>query len=47
MNHDTFALLVFALTCVSLYPLFLFRPRMRNTKQRNVSDEVGSPATTA
>jgi Vitamin K-dependent gamma-carboxylase len=47
MNHDTFALLTFAITCISLYPLFLFRPRMRNAKQRNVSDEVGSPATTA
>lgn len=30
MNHDTLALVAFAITCTSLYPLFLFRPRLRN-----------------
>jgi hypothetical protein len=32
MNHDTLALLAFAITCVSLYPLFLFRPRIREVR---------------
>lgn len=46
MNHDTLALLAFALTCVSLYPLFLFRPRLRRTQ---LSESAGerSPAATA
>jgi hypothetical protein len=46
MNHDTFALLVFALTCVSLYPLFLFRPRVREPR-RLVSGAERNPAATA
>ena len=29
MKEETMALVAFTLTCVSLYPLFLFRPRMR------------------
>lgn len=32
MDHDTLALLAFAITCVPLYPLFLFRPLIRDTR---------------
>ncbi|MEF3402632.1 HTTM domain-containing protein [Agromyces sp. CCNWLW203] len=30
MNSETFALISFAIMCVSLYPLFLWRPRLRD-----------------
>lgn len=36
MDHDNVALFAFALTCVSLYPLFLFRPAFRVTSRANV-----------
>jgi hypothetical protein len=29
MKEETMALIAFALTCVSVYPIFLFRPRMK------------------
>jgi hypothetical protein len=45
MNHETLALVAFALACVSLYPLFLFRPRLRELRPA-VSDEVRSRAAT-
>ena len=31
MNNETFALIAFAIMCVSLYPLFLFRPVLRRS----------------
>jgi len=34
MNHETLSLIAFALTCVSLYPLFLFRPGVRDSRTR-------------
>lgn len=46
MNHDTLALLAFAITCISLYPLFLFRPRMREVRL-NARGAARTPATTA
>jgi len=33
MNNETLALIAFAITCVSMYPLFLFRPRLRQKAQ--------------
>ncbi|MEV1131950.1 HTTM domain-containing protein [Agromyces sp. NPDC049794] len=47
MNHETFALLTFSLTCISLYPLFLFRPRLREARLATVSGPERSPATSA
>lgn len=38
MNHETLSLVAFALTCVSLYPLFLFRPRLRDSRTRAESE---------
>ena len=29
MNNETLALIAFAITCVSIYPLFIFRPALR------------------
>ncbi|RXZ72674.1 HTTM domain-containing protein [Agromyces albus] len=46
MDHDTLALLAFAITCVSLYPLFLFRPRLRDVR-RGVGSAVTTRATSA
>ena len=37
MNHDTLALIAFAITCVSLYPLFLTRPGLRQLGRRSRS----------
>lgn len=45
MNHDTFALIAFALACVSLYPLFLFRPRLRQVPIRLGRSERSRAAT--
>ena len=42
MNNETLALIAFAVTCVSLYPLFLFRPALR--APRSTSDRQGSIA---
>jgi len=33
MNNETFALIAFAITCVSLYPLFIFRPNLRAARR--------------
>ena len=32
MNNQTVALVAFAITCVSLYPLFIFRPALRGPR---------------
>ncbi len=32
MNNETVALVAFAITCVSLYPLFIFRPALRGPR---------------
>lgn len=47
MDHETLALIAFALTCISVYPLFLFRPSMRRARVRaDVSDNRPSRAIT-
>ncbi|GAA1769975.1 HTTM domain-containing protein [Agromyces humatus] len=33
MNNETFALIAFAITCVSLYPLFIARPAWRTIRE--------------
>ena len=40
MKDETMALVAFALTCVSVYPLFLFRPRMHAPAAESVSQAV-------
>lgn len=49
MNHDTLALVAFAIACMSLYPLFLTRPRLWGHGQRDdlIADPARRPVETA
>ncbi|MFE6964538.1 HTTM domain-containing protein [Agromyces sp. NPDC057679] len=43
MNNETFALIAFAITCVSLYPLFLRRPSLRHRDEiRPTAEQLSS-----